>query len=187
MGGKTWLGVALLVALLPAPGRGDLYDDYQALTQAERRLVLRYFWQVLDVRAAAEEARVRSERAFPALSGQDDPRDAFRHSLWNGLMTRALGSRSAAERWGTAHESDPTNPPARRAMDLFNNHEGRERTWAAGTPRRTWLGTRVTLPDEGAIEGICREALRTGGLREIEPLNGARDPHAGRLVPTFVP
>lgn len=180
--------LTLALVLLPsASTRGDLYQEYRSMTAAERRLVLRYFWQVLDVRDAAEEARVRSERALPAMSGQDDPRDALRHALWNGFMTRRLRSREAAERWGTAHESDPANPAARRAMDLFNNEQGRERTWAAGTTRRTWLGTRTTLPDDAAIEGLLGDALRTGGLVELEAVNGVRDPAAGRLIPTSVP
>lgn len=179
--------LALPLVLVPVPTRGDLYDEYRAMNRAERRLVLRYFWQALPVREAAEEARLRSERAFPALSGQDDPRDALRHALWNGFMTRRLESRESAERWGTAHESDPANPPARRAMDLWNNEQGRERTWAAGTHRRTWLGTRSAFPDDAGIESLLRDALRTGGLRELELVNGARDPQAGALVPTFVP
>lgn len=183
-----FLPLTLALVLLPAENtRGNLYQDYQALNAAERRLVLRYFWQVLDVRAAAEDARTASERAFPAMSGQDDPKDAFRHSMWNGFMTRRLRTREAAERWGTAHESLPTNPAARRAMDLFNNEQGRERTWAAGTTRRTWLGTRTTLPDDAAIERLLRDALRSGGLVEIEAVNGVRDPQAGRLIPTSTP
>lgn len=179
--------LALALTLIPLPGQANLYDDYQALNREEKRLALRYFWQVVDVGRAATAARDTSERAFPNLSGQDDPRDAFRHSLWNGFMTRRLNSREAAERWGNAHESDPANPPVRKAMDLWNNHEGRERTWAAGTSRRTWLGTRVSLPDDAAIEALLRDALRTGGLREIEAVNGVRDPQAGQLVPTLVP
>lgn len=179
---------ALVLTLLPTVGQGGHYDDYKALTPAEKRLALRYFWQLGDVKKAAEEARKRSEAAFPTMAGQDDPRDAFRHSMWNGFMTSRLGSREAAERWGTAHESDPANPPVRRAMDLSNNEQGRERTWAARGTRRTWWGgSRAALPDDARVESIMRDALRTGGLVEIEALNGVRDPQAGRLVPTSTP
>lgn len=187
---RALLALALLLplGLASAPAQANPYDDYKALNDAEKRLALRYFWQLLDVKDAAEQARAASTAAFPQWVGQDDPRDAFRHALWNGLMTSKLGSVDAAERWGTAHEQLPGNPPVRQAMDLSNNDSGRSRVWAARTTRSTWWGGRKNvLPDDAAVQTIIRDALRTGGLVEIEEVAGVRDPNAGRLVPTFVP
>lgn len=180
--------LAALLVLVPATSslQAGPYDEYKSLTSAERRLVLRYFWQVLDVRAAAEYARLESEAQYPQLSGQDDPRDAFRHSLWNGTMVRRLGSVAAAERWGTAHESDPANPPVRKAMDLFNNEQGRARTWARRTTNGPWWN-RTRLPDDASIRTDMLDALRAGDLRVIEEVAGTRDPHNGRLVPSYAP
>lgn len=103
-------------------------------------------------------------------------------------MTSKLGSVDAAERWGTAHEQLPATLLVRQAMDLSNNDSGRSRRWAARTTRSTWWGGRKNvLPDDAAVQTIIRDALRTGGLVEIEEVAGVRDPNAGRLVPTFVP
>lgn len=184
--------VCALLLFLPLgssrPARANPYDDYKTLTDAEKRLALRYFWQLLDVRDAATQARDVSTASFPQWAGQDDPRDAFRHALWNGLMTSKLGSTGAAKRWADAHEEIPNNPPARKAMDLSNNDSGRSLTWAARTTRSTWWGGRKdVLPDDAAVQTLVRGALRTGGLVQLEEVAGVRDPNAGRLVPTYVP
>ncbi|MCW8141754.1 MAG: hypothetical protein KIT58_22845 [Planctomycetota bacterium] len=178
--------VALFV-LVPVASQGGPYDDYKTLTRDEKRLVLRYFWQVPGVRGAAELARVESERAFPQLSGQDDPRDAYRHALWNASMVRRLGSREAAERWGTAHESDPANPAARKAMDLFNNERGREAAWTRRQVSGPLWARRTSFPDDGALGGVVMDDLRRGDLRVIEEVGGRRDPQRGRLVPSYIP
>ncbi len=178
----------LLLVPLGAPAQANPYDDYKALTDAEKRLALRYFWQLFDVRDAATQARDVSTASFPQWAGQDDPRDAFRHALWNGLMTSKLASKDAAKRWADAHEELPSNPPVRKAMDLSNNDSGRSLTWAQRTTRSTWWGgSKDVLPDDAAVQTIIRGALRTGGLVQVEEVAGVRDPNAGRLVPTFVP
>ncbi len=56
--------------------------------------------------------------------GNDGHRDALRHSLWNALMTVAVGA-ATTEAFTTAHEGVPGNQPLRRAMDLYNNQQGR--------------------------------------------------------------
>lgn len=178
---------ALLVLLPVTSSQGGPYDDYKALTDAEKRLLLRYFWQIGDVRGAAEYARRESEQTYPQLAGQDDPRDAFRHALWNASMVRRLKSREAAERWATAHEDVPGNPPVRQAMDLFNNAHGREVAWARRTSKKVLWWTRTQLPDDPVLRGHVFDALRTGDLRVIEEVGGQRDPQNGRLVPSTAP
>jgi RHS repeat-associated protein len=61
---------------------------------------------------------------FPTLSGQNDAADAYRHFYWSFAMTRSMGAVKAAE-YTSGHEVAVTNPPAERAMDLFNNAVGR--------------------------------------------------------------
>ncbi|MFA9397215.1 MAG: hypothetical protein ACERKV_02985 [Clostridiaceae bacterium] len=55
----------------------------------------------------------------------NDNADAFRHSLWNALMSKHCGT-SYAERFANAHETDnPNNDKLERDMDINNNSVGR--------------------------------------------------------------
>jgi hypothetical protein len=179
--------VAFLCLVVPLVATGGVYDDYNSLTDAEKRLVLRYFWQVSKVRRAAEFARQKSAAIYPSLSGLDDQRDALRHSTWNGCMTTALDSREAAKRWADAHEEIPSNPARRKAMDLANNASGRDLTWARRTVSGPWWNRSVSVPSNDGVAAIMKDAVETGRLVMIEAVNGVRDPHAGRLVPTTRP
>lgn len=179
--------LTLTVALAPLAARAGAYDDFQALTSAEKWLVLRYFWQVGKVQDAAEFAKDRSAATYPALPGSDDQRDALRHSTWNGCMTAALDSKDAAKRWADAHEEIPSNPASRKAMDLSNNHTGREIVWSRRTVSGPWWNRKSTLPSRDATLALMKTAVETGGLVMIEVVNGARDPHNGRRVPTTRP
>ncbi len=184
------VGLVLIAAgatTTPRAARAGIWDDYKSLTRAERWLALRYFWQVPSAFGAARWARAESAGLYPQLSGQDDQRDAYRHSIWNGSMTRRLGSITAAKRWGDAHESDPANPPARRAMDLENNRRGREMTWARRTTSGPWWWRRTSMPGDADIATMLGDAVDAGGLVMIDEVNGQRDPHAGTLVPTRRP
>ncbi len=177
--------VLALGLLTGAPGSSaNPYDDYKALNRAERQLVLRYFWQVLRVRGAASFARDEAGRRYPAQVGQDDPRDAFRHATWNASMVRRLKSREAARRWADAHESDPANPPVRRAMDLHNNASGRELAWDARTDSGPWWWRTTRFPGDDALADAVEQAVGAGRLVMIEEVAGRRDPYSGRLVPT---
>ena len=102
-------------------------------------------------------------------------------------MVRRLRSEASAERWGTAHEDFSGNPAARQAMDLSNNRRGRELTWAQRTTSRVLFWARTRLPQDTRIAADLRSELAAGGLVEIEPQGGVRDPHAGTLVPTRAP
>lgn len=184
---RTAFVAPILLLLASAPSQSGVYDDYKTLTPAEKRLALRYFWQVPRVQQAAQYARGESTQRYPQLSGQDDARDAYRHALWNGSMVRRLRSERAAERWGTAHEEFAGNPVVRKAMDLFNNARGRELAWSQRTTRRVLFWNRVRLPGDDVIAQSVRADLAAGGLREIQPQGGVRDPAAGTLVPTQTP
>lgn len=185
--------VALLLGLLlvlPIVGQGapsSASNAYNDLTRAEKWLVLRYFWQAPAVYRAGNYARDESASRYPQQAGQDDQRDAYRHSLWNGSMTRRLKSEDAAERWGNAHEEFPGNPAARKAMDLSNNQTGRQITWAARRTSGPWWRRQTAFPDDTATGTTLRTMLGNGQLVMVEEVGGARDPQNGQLVPTTAP
>ncbi|MEV0465615.1 hypothetical protein AB0I30_10800 [Nocardia tengchongensis] len=56
---------------------------------------------------------------------QDGKGDAARHMYWNARMTQEFGA-DWTERYTTAHEKTGGNVAAREAMDLYNNHLGRD-------------------------------------------------------------
>ncbi|MGE0712595.1 MAG: hypothetical protein AB7N76_33345 [Planctomycetota bacterium] len=172
-------------ALALGPSVAGIYDAdaYQSLTRAEKRLALRYPWQLLSVYRAARLGRTESEARFPQYPGSDDPRDACRHATWNGSMVRRLESVAAAKRWADAHEDVPQNPAARRQMDLTNNERGRDRTWARRTTNGPWWN-RTQFPSDDEVARDMEQAVRNGELVMIEEQNGRRDPQSGALVPT---
>lgn len=185
---SLFASLLILFLLTPSgPSQGGLYDTYQDMTRAEKWLALRYFWQLPSVYRAATFARNDSTARYPQLSGQDDQRDAHRHSTWNGSMTRRLESERAAERWANAHEEFPGNPAVRKAMDLANNRTGRALVWAARTRSGPWWWRRTRFPTDGEIANTMQRTLDQGRLLMIQEVNGQRDPQAGALVPTTTP
>lgn len=179
--------VTLALGVTASTTWGNPYDDYKTLTRSERRLALRYFWQLGKVKRSADFARRESEARYPTLVGQDDQRDAHRHSTWNGTMTAALKSTKAAKRWGDAHEDVPGNPAQRQAMDLNNNERGRQIVWSQRQVSGPWWWRKERFPSEAAIADRMQQAVNAGELRMIEVVGGARDPQSGRLVPTQRP
>ncbi len=186
---KRLLPLVCLLLLLGTASAGptSISSAYSNLTSAERFLVLRYFWQVPQVFRASSFAQDESAGQYPQLVGQDDQRDAYRHSLWNGSMTRRLKSKSAAERWGNAHEEVPGNPASRKAMDLSNNRTGRDLVWAARTQSGPWWWRRTRFPGDPEIARTMQDAVNQGGLKMVEVVGGQRDPQNGALVPTTTP
>ncbi|OYQ34518.1 hypothetical protein CHU95_10880 [Niveispirillum lacus] len=93
-----------------------------------------------DMQSIRDQSFDKSRKAYPAALftpqhippdrleewyGNDGHTDAFRHAYWNALMTKRFGS-DFAEKFATAHEAVPGNPPGRMSMDLFNNAVGRQ-------------------------------------------------------------
>ena len=176
--------IAALALTVPQLGAANAYDDYKKLTPDERRLALRYFWQLPGVKRASDFAVAEAARRFGQYSGQDDPRDAFRHGTWNGGMVRRLKSARAAERWGNAHEEWAGNPASRKLMDLTNNQTGRDMVWSARTRTGPWWWRKTVFPGDAQIADAVEQAVLGGRLVMVEEVGGARDPHAGALVPT---
>lgn len=109
-------------------GIGDIWN---ALTDSEKRLCIRYPFDALKVNTARNIATTQTETKF-GLNGLGDRSDAFRHGIWNAEMTVMIG-KEKAELFATAHEdkdvtgteSDGYPKTAHRDMDLHNNEVGR--------------------------------------------------------------
>ena len=90
-------------------------DIWNALTEAEKKLLIRYPLDALKV------------------NGLGDRSDAFRHGIWNAEMTILIGAEKA-ELFATAHEEKDTTgvepdghtKVEHKNMDLHNNNVGRE-------------------------------------------------------------
>ncbi|GAB2562007.1 DUF6973 domain-containing protein [Nocardia heshunensis] len=83
----------------------EIKNDAEALGGAKDRMANKYTMENRDSHA-------------------DGQADALRHSYWNARMTQEFGA-EWTEKYATAHEKTGGNPPAREAMDLYNNERGR--------------------------------------------------------------
>lgn len=108
-----------------------IVDIWNALTDSEKKLCIRYPFDALKVNTAKDIATSQTEARF-GFNGLGDRSDAFRHGIWNAEMTVLIG-REKAELFATAHEDKEVtgNEPdgfaktAHRDMDLHNNEVGR--------------------------------------------------------------
>lgn len=111
--------------------RGIL-DTWKALTDSEKKLVIRYPFDALKVNKAKDIAQSQTENKF-GYNGLGDKSDAYRHGIWNAEMTVLIGSEKA-ELFATAHEdkdttgteSDGFAKAMHKNMDLHNNAIGRK-------------------------------------------------------------
>ena len=109
-----------------------IIDIWNALTDSEKKLCIRYPFDALKVNKAKNIATSQTEAKF-GTNGLGNRSDAFRHGIWNAEMTVLIG-KERAELFATAHEdkdvtgteSDGYPKTAHRDMDLHNNEVGRE-------------------------------------------------------------
>ena len=107
-------------------------DIWNALTDSEKKLVIRYPFDALKVNTAKNIATNQTEIKF-GRNGLGDKSDAFRHGIWNAEMTILIGIEKA-ELFATAHEekdisgneTDGFTKMAHKEMDLHNNEIGRQ-------------------------------------------------------------
>lgn len=107
-------------------------DIWNALTETEKKLLIKYPFAALKVNDAKNIATRQTERKF-GHNGLGDRSDAFRHGIWNAEMTILIGAEKA-ELFATAHEekdttgveSDGHTKLEHKNMDLHNNSVGRE-------------------------------------------------------------
>ena len=108
-----------------------IIDIWNALTESEKKLCIRYPFDALKVNTAKNIATNQTEIKF-GRNGLGDKSDAFRQGIWNAEMTILIG-KEKAELFATAHEdkditgteSDGFPKTAHRDMDLHNNEIGR--------------------------------------------------------------
>lgn len=98
------------------------YDQFQQLTPQEKQFIQKHPLDALTIKKAKEAAFAETTRRF-GRNGHNDKSDAFRHCFWSALLARDIGYANALL-FTTAHESSPTNDPAAKQMDLFNNGVG---------------------------------------------------------------
>ena len=116
---------------IPGVERG-IGDIWNALTESEKRLCIRYPFDALKVNTAKNIATNQTEIKF-GRNGLGDKSDAFRHGIWNAEMTILIGIEKA-ELFATAHEekdisgneTDGFTKMAHKEMDLHNNEIGRQ-------------------------------------------------------------
>lgn len=109
----------------------SIIDIWNALTDSEKKLCIRYPFDALKVNTAKDIATSQTVIKFGS-NGLGDRSDAFRHGIWNAEMTVLIG-KEKAELFATAHEdrdvtgneSDGYSKAAHREMDLHNNEIGR--------------------------------------------------------------
>lgn len=108
-----------------------LIDIWNALTDSEKKLCIRYPFDALNVNKAKNIATDQTQKKF-GENGLGNRSDAFRHGIWNAEMTVLIG-KEKAELFATAHEdkdvsgteSDGFPKTAHKEMDLHNNEVGR--------------------------------------------------------------
>jgi hypothetical protein len=106
----------------------ELYVD---LNGHERQLVWQHPLEAVRVYLAERDAEQWSQQQT-SDGPHNGMQDAFRHTMWNCLMTISIGA-DGAKMFADAHEESSENA-LETAMDLQNNAVGRE---IAGYPSTT--------------------------------------------------
>ncbi len=142
-----------------------VYEQWTHLTASEKALVV-------SSPGNAALTVMTKDKAFELTTthmgrnGLGDRSDAFRHAIWNALMSRYI-SKLWASSYATAHEdkteaelnqiaADGYGERQHRAMDLHNNEKGRD-CWSVFTD------TMITTSDDDLV-GRVRTKLNKGEL-----------------------
>lgn len=91
------------------------------------------FFMFATIKATSKTLKIVQEK-FPDIHGKDNKANAFRHALWNYLIANNClkfeKNKTAIISWTKKitdwHEDFSPNKALARAMDLHNNHIGRE-------------------------------------------------------------
>lgn len=90
----------------------------------EALFILQHPLDAVKIYQAAQQASQATWSNFRSSSNfVDNKADAFRHFVWSGLVTHAIGAERAKE-YLDAHEEYPENKPGAKSMDLYNNDQG---------------------------------------------------------------
>lgn len=149
-------------------------EDYDRLTEEERRLIKQYPTQAYVISKNALKASAETEARF-GDNGLNDKSDAFRHCFFNAMNQRDCGKdsnlNSIAKKFGDAHESEtPATLDLEKQMDLYNNAIGQI------------IGD-VMFPAFTSDESLAEEAMTrvtNGSLRYLNPLDDIASPRYDR-------
>jgi peptidoglycan hydrolase-like protein with peptidoglycan-binding domain len=122
---------------------------FNPTTMSENKVASRHPFDAIRARIDASTALSAAETSG-LLGLHLGPADAFRHCLWNCLMTQHIGA-TRAEQFATGHENSGPSPiPFDNQMDLHDNATGRN------------------LASSGAdCQDACMKAVTSGELRTI--------------------
>ena len=131
------------------------YEDWNRMSTAEKTYIATHPVNAVIIKLAKDKAFEVTTQRF-GHNGRNDESDAFRHCFWSAMLARDIGYYDALY-FTTAHESDPNNPPAEKAMDLHNNGVG------------LWIGSHMGwLPDgDTKLADRCMDALNKGKLKHL--------------------
>lgn len=149
------VGLAIAQIMKPVARRvimTSAYAQYKNLTLQERQYIRSHPHHALSIERSRDVAFTETKKRF-GHSGRNDKSDAFRHCFWSAVLAREIGYQSAL-RFTNAHESDPRNPPAEKAMDLHNNSVGLSIGRGGGSNTH--------------LSGRCIAALLSGQLKVIK-------------------
>lgn len=134
--------------------------SYSSSPSSEEVLLCGFYpWECFVANETANRAKSKAVELFGRWQSQDGYKgNAFQHAYWNGLMRINMGS-YMAERFATAHETYPNNPPAEKAMDLHNNRLGRE--YACELARTWWGYTYYKCLTDSQIETKYRNLINS--------------------------
>lgn len=175
---ETYETTALLMVVNDGGGGGgttvdcskyEIYGTNIELTDAEKELVLDHPFAAIEVAVAKSRAENYTVDYF-GINGHNDKSDAYRHSIWNGLMVKAIDY-SLTYDFATAHEDMPDECIViiEKEMDLYNNMIGRIVANTLGKYTYTnWLGQTVTkFYSNDEIADIMYDELLDGGMKYI--------------------
>ncbi|MFE4713775.1 DUF6973 domain-containing protein [Paenibacillus sp. NPDC056722] len=117
---------------------GDGYaEQWAQLTSFEKGLAIASPAQALVVNTCRNKANTyAAESIYKDQKGNGTAKDAYRHAIWNALMSKYI-SKQAAELWANAHEeqddpgyydryTDGIKNSEHTRMDYHNNQKGRD-------------------------------------------------------------
>lgn len=122
-----------------APAEGNLavpmapQGGYGGLNEQEKRVCRRHPWDCWRSRDTAPDAVKWAGERFPSETAHNDIRDAFRHCVWDALMTKRANA-DFAKRFGDAYEYGDVmwiSSNNAHGRSVGTEGEGRSDRWAA--------------------------------------------------------
>ncbi|SHK02412.1 DUF6973 domain-containing protein [Paramaledivibacter caminithermalis] len=142
------------------------YSDYLptdkvALSDPEKEVFNSNPYYGLQALLAAQTAIDMSERRY-SYGLHNGNGDAFRHSLWNCLMS-SYTTVSYAKKFADAHEEGVPNEGLESYMDIYNNKKGRD----VYVDNKSRIDRAPTYARTGLIIDLIQEAVDGGNMRRF--------------------